>query len=159
MTLFYRKSCLVLNGHWDSQSCFFPSLEIPERGANFPIFLWQKSLGEDSGQGQMPTPEPITCFAWVQLFGPGRRQEVLIWQFSKRKPGVFARWKGTALDNESYICLYKFHSFCSLSQVFWPCSKPTQKVIFLNISLDIYTWLRSTPAKEKGGKVWIWEMS
>lgn len=40
MTLFYRKLLGV-------PESYHPSLEIPERRANFPIFLWQKSPGKD----------------------------------------------------------------------------------------------------------------
>lgn len=120
-------------------------VEISEGRDNFRP---QKSLGEDSDRTspcQMPLPEPITCFAWAQLgdspMGPGRRQDVILWQFFKRKAWCFCKMKGNkTLDNESYICYGELHSSHSLPCVRWPRGKLTKEVTFLTTSRDIYDY-------------------
>lgn len=88
-----------------SPTVISPQLTNSKGRENFPIFPWQKSRREDldrPSQGQMPTHEPITCFAWAQSDQEGA--STLPWDqgggsksfgsFPKEKPAVFAKWKG-----------------------------------------------------------------
>lgn len=119
MTLFYRKS--YVGWPLGVPESYHPSLEIPEKRANFPIFLWQKSPGkysDRSSQSQSlhlnPSPALPEFSQGTHLWDQRGGRKSLSGLFPKKAWG-FCKTKGEkTLDNKSSICYYKPHSSCSL---------------------------------------------